>query len=221
MTNGEDAIPIRGTVATGFEPVRDAFVENFTDRGERGAACAVYHRGRTVVDLWGGYRDRERTHPWEADTLVLVFSATKGIAAMAIAHACSAGLFDYDDRVSRHWPAFGTGEKAGVTIRELLAHRAAVPAPAGKLTPSAIADEDGLATMLADLEPEWSQGERHGYHAFTLGWLESELIRRTDPRGRTLGEYFAEEIAAPNDIEFYIGTPTGIPDERIESEGFG
>lgn len=215
MTSNEAAIPIRGTVAPGFEAVRDTFVTNFTDRGERGAACAVYHRGRTVVDLWGGYRDRQRTAPWEEDTLVLVFSATKGLAAMAVAHAHSAGLFEYDDRVARHWPAFGTGGKASVTIRELLAHQAGVPAPAHELTPSDIADEESLMTMLAEQEPEWPPGQRHGYHAFTLGWYESELIRQTDPRGRTLGEYFAEEIAAPNGIEFYIGTPTGIPDERI------
>ena len=215
MSSHEGTVPIRGTVAPGFEPVGEAFTENFTDRGERGAACAVYHGGRKVVDLWGGYRDRARTDPWERDTLVLVFSATKGLAAMAVAHARSAGLFGYDDRVARQWPAFAAAGKRNVTIRELLAHRAGVSAPAHELTAGEIADRESLVAMLAEKAPEWEPGQRHGYHAFTLGWYESELIRRTDPEGRTLGEYFEAEIAEPNDIEFYIGLPTGIPDERI------
>lgn len=222
MTPDAGAIPVRGTVAPEFEAVGDVFVENFAKRGERGGACAVYYQGEKVVDLWGGYRDREGTEPWEKDTMVLVFSATKGLAAMAVAHARSAGLFDYDDRVARYWPAFGAGGKSGVTIRELLAHQAGLPAPPQKLTAAEVAETEELADSLAELEPEWSPGQQHGYHAFTLGWYESELIRRTDPRGRTLGEYFEEEIADPHGIEFHIGVPTGIPDERIaEIDGFG
>lgn len=210
MSSHEGTIPIRGTVAPGFEPVGEAFTENFTDRGERGAACAVYHGGRNVVDLWGGYRDRARTDPWERDTLVLVFSATKGLAAMAVAHARSAGLFSYDDRVARHWPAFAAAGKRNVTIRELLAHRAGVSAPAHELTAGDIADRESLVAMLAEKAPEWEPGERHGYHAFTLGWYESELIRQTDPEGRTLGEYFEAEIAEPNDIEYQFASRTQL-----------
>ncbi|MFC6722635.1 serine hydrolase domain-containing protein [Halobacteriaceae archaeon SHR40] len=222
MTPDAGDIPIRGTVAPEFEAVGDVFVENFAERGERGGACAVYHRGEKVVDLWGGYRDRERTEPWEEDTMVLVFSTTKGMAAMAVAHARSAGLFDYDDRVARYWPAFGAHGKSGVTIRELLAHQAGLPAPAHELSAADVAATEELADSLAELEPEWTPGHRHGYHAFTLGWYESELIRRTDPMGRTLGEYFEAEIADPNEIEFHIGVPTGIPDERIaEIDSFG
>lgn len=221
MSSDTGGIPIRGTVTPEFEQVGDVFTENFTERGERGAACAVYYEGEKVVDLWGGYRDCERTEPWEKDTMVLVFSATKGLAAMAVAHARSAGLFDYDDRVTRYWPAFGENGKKGVTIRELLAHQAGVPAPPHELTAAEVARTDELAAELAELDPEWAPGKRHGYHAFTLGWYESELIRRTDPRGRTLGEYFEDEIAEPHGIEFYIGVPTGIPDERIaEIDGF-
>jgi len=215
MVTETGGTPIKGTVSSGFEGVRDVFVENFTERGELGAACAVYHQGEKVVDLWGGYRDRAREQPWTENTLVLVFSATKGIAAMTMAHARSVGLFEYDDTVARHWPAFRANGKGRITIRELLAHRAGLAALDRDLTHEDIRDRAGLSALLADKEPDWEPGSRHGYHAITLGWYQSELIRRTDPYDRTLGEYFEQEIAQPYDITFYIGTPTGIPDERI------
>jgi CubicO group peptidase (beta-lactamase class C family) len=129
------AARIDGTLAPGFEAVRDAFAENFVARGEMGAACAVYHQGEKVVDLWGGQRDRARASPWTEDTRVLLFSASKGIAAGAMAHARAMGLFDFDDRVADHWPAFAQGGKSRITIRQLLAHQAGLAAIDGKLTP--------------------------------------------------------------------------------------
>ncbi|MFD1513877.1 serine hydrolase domain-containing protein [Halomarina rubra] len=214
--------PIRGTVADGFEPVLAAFRENVARRGELGAACAVYHRGECVVDLWGGYRDADRTEPWAADTLVLVFSTTKGVAATTMAHAHAQGLFDYDDRVADHWPSFGVAGKREVTVRQLLAHRAGVAAIDETLTPERIADRENLTTLLAGKRPDWPPGERHGYHAWSLGWYESELLQRTDPEGRTLGRYFAEELAAPLDVEFYVGLPDDVAEERVAAiEGFG
>ncbi|MCO8255940.1 beta-lactamase family protein [Haladaptatus sp. AB618] len=212
---------IHGTVAPGFEPVAETFVENFRRRDELGAACAAYLEGEKVVDLWGGFRTVACSGPWTEDTLVLVFSTTKGMAATAVAHARSNGLFEYDDTVATHWPAFGQNGKDEITIRELLAHQGGVAAPRRKLNPERIADTETLSSMLASKRPEWTPGRRHGYHSFTLGWYESELIRRTDPAGRTLGQYFADEIAAPLDAEFYVGLPDDVSRNRIaEIDGY-
>jgi CubicO group peptidase (beta-lactamase class C family) len=213
--------PIRGTVAPGFEPVREAFRANFDERNELGAACAAVHRGETVVDLWGGYRDRAATDPWTRDTLVLLFSATKGIASAAMAHAHAQDLFSYDDAVADHWPAFGVNGKADVTVRELLAHQAGVAAIDDTLTPDNIADREALMALLARKAPDWTPGTRHGYHAWSLGWYESELLRRTDPEGRTLGAYLADELAAPLNLDVHIGLPADISDERVaDIQGF-
>lgn len=216
--------PIRGRISPGFERVRDVFVENFTDRDELGAACAVYHEGKPVVDLWGGYRDTAREKPWEKETLVPVFSATEGAAAMAVAHARSVGLFEYDETVARHWPAFRAHGKGGMTIRELLAHRGGLATLDRTLTPGDLRDRDELADVLAAQRPDWVPGTRQGYHAVTLGWYASELIRQADPYDRTLGAYFRQEIAEPYDLEFYIRMPTGVPEDRIaeiEPSGLG
>lgn len=217
-----DGPPIDGTVAPGFEPVREAFERNFTRRNELGAAVAAYHGGENVVDLWGGYRNRKATSPWTADTLVLVFSTTKGVAAAGMAHAHSAGLFEYDDRVAEYWPAFGENGKSDITIRELLGHRGGVAALDGDLTPGDVADGEALLRRLAAKEPDWEPGTRHGYHAFSLGWYESELLRRTDPKGRRLPAYFEEELLSPLDAEFYVGLPESVDRERIaDIEPFG
>jgi CubicO group peptidase (beta-lactamase class C family) len=153
--------------------------------------------------------------------MVLVFSTTKGVAAATVADARSRGLFDYEDRVATHWPGFGTGGKGAVTIRQLLDHQAGLAAPSRRLDPDLIADTERLSAMLAAREPEWEPGTRHGYHAFTLGWYESELIRRADPEGRTLGEYFADEVAAPLDLDFHVGVPEAVSADRIaEVQGF-
>lgn len=216
-----DSVPVHGTVAPGFEPVREVFQANLAERDELGAACAAYHRGEPVVDLWGGHRDVARTAPWTEDTLVLLFSATKGVAAAAMAHAHAAGLFAYDDPVAAYWPAFGQGGKEDITIRELLAHQAGVAAIDATLTPERIANRAGLMAQLAKKKPDWTPGTRHGYHAWSLGWYESELLRHADPHGRTLGTYFAEEIAAPLDLTFYIGLPPRVKEARVaEIQGF-
>lgn len=216
-----DPPPVRGSVAPGFEPVQRTFERNFADRDELGAACAAYHRGEKVVDLWGGYRDADRSSPWSEDTLVLTFSATKGVAAAVMAHAHTKGLFSYDDTVASYWPAFGANGKADVTVRDLLAHRAGVAAIDVTLTPGRIADREALMDLLARKEPDWTPGTRHGYHAWSLGWYESELLRRTDPEGRTLGTYLADEIATPFGLEFYIGLPDDISSDRVAAiQGF-
>lgn len=203
--DGESVID--GTVADGFEPVREAFAENFRTRNELGGAGAVYYRGEPVVDLWGGYRDTACTYQWEADTMVLVASGTKGMAAAAIAVALSRGLFALDDRIADHWLAFAQGEKDEVTVRQLLSHQAGPATLNGRLSPEQIADTEFLSDLLAAKELDWDPGTRQGYHAFTLGWYASELLRHTD--GRTLGQFFAEEVAEPLGLEFLHRAPRG------------
>ncbi|MFK7804403.1 MAG: serine hydrolase domain-containing protein [Anaerolineae bacterium] len=206
---------IHGSVAPGFEKVRDQFIRNFSERNELGAACAIYHKGEKVVDLWGGYRDQSTKGLWEEDTCVLVFSTTKGMASMAVAHANSHGLFDYDDRVAQHWPEFAQNGKEAITIRQLFSHQAGVCAIDEPLDLAALGDPDQVSRAIAMQKPAWEPGQKHGYHGITLGWYESELLRRVDPQKRTIGRYFQDEIAKPLGIDFYIGLPSDIPRSRI------
>jgi CubicO group peptidase (beta-lactamase class C family) len=206
---------VHGTVAPGFGPVREVFARNFAERDEVGAACAVYLRGQPVVDLWGGLRDRAAGAQWEADTLVLVFSATKGLAAMAMAVAHSRGLFGLDERVAAYWPEFAQGGKDRITVRQLLAHQAGLCAIDTPLRPATLHDLDALAFILARQRPAWEPGTRHGYHALSLGFYESELLRRVDPLHRSLGVYFRDEVARPLGIEFHIGLPANVPAARL------
>ena len=180
-----------------------------------GAAAAAYLDGRKIVDLWGGVRDARDGRPWERDTMVLVFSSTKGMAATAVHVAHAKGLFGYDDPVSDHWPEFAQAGKHAIVIRELLAHQAGLPFVDEDLDVDTMADLDALADVLARQAPVWEPGTRHGYHAITIGWYEGELIRRVDPAGRSLGRFFAEEVAEPLEAEFHIGLPEDISDERI------
>ncbi len=203
-------------VAPGFEEVEAAFKANFEQRGEVGAACAIYHRGRLVVNLWGGYRDLKTRAPWSADTLTgPVSSTTKGMAALAVALANSQGLIDYEERVTTYWPEFAQQGKGAITVRQLLAHQAGLAACDEPLTAAILANPEALAAVLARQKPAWEPGTRSGYHFHTLGMYESELIRRADPRHRRLGRFFQEEVAVPLGLEFYIGLPPDVPIERI------
>lgn len=204
-----------GYVAPGFEPVREAFLENFRSRGELGAACAAYLGGELVVDLWGGVRDRETGAPWEEDTMVLVFSTTKGMSALALAVAHSRGLFDYDEPVATYWPEFAQHGKGATTVRQLLAHQGGVPVVDEPFDAAALADLDHVGRALAAQRPAWPAGEHHGYHGITLGWYEGELLRRVDPERRSLGRYFADELAAPLGLDFHIGLPDHVPAARV------
>jgi CubicO group peptidase (beta-lactamase class C family) len=206
---------IEGSVSSGFEPVRDAFVENFAARGELGAACCIYKDGEKVVDLWGGERDRTSGEPWSADTMVVVHSTTKGLAAMVLALCNSLGLLDYDERVCTYWPEFAQAGKEQITVRQLIAHQAGLFAFDEKVDREVVADRDRLAEIMARQRPAWEPGERQAYHAISLGFYESELVRRIDPQHRSLGRFFDEEIAKPLGVDFYIGLPELIPDTRL------
>ena len=210
-------IAFDGQVSAGFESVRDAFAENFARRGELGGACCVYYRGEKVVDLWGGVRDRTRGAPWQEDTMVIVYSATKGLAAMTLALAHSRGWLDYEARVARYWPEFAQQGKEALTVRQLLAHQAGLFALDVPLERELLADFDRFAAVLARQKPAWPPGERQAYHAVTLGFYENELLRRIDPKHRSVGQFFQDEIAAPLGLDFYIRLPESIPNERLAS----
>lgn len=202
-----------GDVDDGYGKVADAFRRNLTSGAEVGAACAVYLDGRKVVDLWGG--SRNGTAPWEQDTLVKVFSATKGVSALAVAVAASRGLLSYDAAVADYWPEFAQSGKAGITVRQLLGHQAGLPVITPPLQRADLSDPVSMSAKLAAQRPLWEPGTRHGYHALTFGWYASELIRQTDAHGRTIGRFFAEEIARPLDLDFYIGLPSHIGPDRV------
>jgi CubicO group peptidase (beta-lactamase class C family) len=206
---------IDGWVAPGFEEVRAEFERNFSERGDIGAAIAAYWRGEKVVDLWGGRRTPDGDEPWKRDTMVAVMSTTKGLSAMALALANARGWLDYDAPVARYWPEFAQHGKARVTVRQLLAHAAGLVLLDEKLTLEKLRDLDALARILARQKPAWPPGTHHGYHTMTIGLYMQELIRRVDPRRRTLGRFFHDEIAVPLNLEFYIGLPPEIPSERI------
>jgi CubicO group peptidase (beta-lactamase class C family) len=197
--------PISGTVAAGWEPVREVFVENFASQGEVGAAVSIFHRGECVVDLIGGFTDKTDAVPYSKDTLQLVFSTTKGIAAVALAMLVDRGLVDYDERVVDHWPEFGQHGKDQATIAQLVSHQCGLYAVDGPLTMNEALEWNTITSRLAATAPRWPIGTAHGYHALTYGWLIGEVIRRVD--GRSPGRFVQEEIAAPLGVEMYVGLP--------------
>jgi CubicO group peptidase (beta-lactamase class C family) len=207
--------PVEGHVNRRFEAVREAFAENFSRRGELGGACCVYHHGEKVIDLWGGIRNKETGEPWEQDTMVVVHSATKGLAAMTLAVAHSRDWLDYEERVATYWPEFAQQGKETITVRQLLAHQAGLFAFDEPVDRSVVADLDRLAVVLARQRPAWEPGTRQAYHALTLGFYEGELMRRVDPRHRTLGQFFQDEIASPLGEDVYIRVPEDIPNARL------
>jgi CubicO group peptidase (beta-lactamase class C family) len=206
---------IGGVVAPGFDDVRTEFERNFAERGDIGAAMAAYWHGEKVVDLWGGRRTPDADQPWDEDTMVVVNSTTKGLSAMTLAVANARGWLDYDAPVARYWPEFAQNGKAAITVRQLLDHEAGLVLLDEKLTIEKMRDLDAVARVLARQKPAWPPGTRHGYHTMTLGLYMQELVRHVDPARRTLGRFFREEIAAPLGLEFYIGLPRDIPDERL------
>lgn len=206
---------VNGYVSPGFEGVREVFLENFSRRHELGGAVCAYHQGRKVVDLWGGVRNKTTGEPWERDTMAILHSATKGLAAMVMAVAHSRGWLDYEERVSTYWPEFAQQGKEKITVRQLLAHQAGLFAFNEPVDRELVADLDRLAVVLARQKPAWEPGTRQAYHALTLGFYEGELLRRVDPQHRSLGQFFQDEIATPLGEEMYLRLPDSIPNARL------
>jgi CubicO group peptidase (beta-lactamase class C family) len=206
---------IGGGVDDGFGRVADEFRRNFAGRGDVGAALAVYRDGRAVVDLWGGLRDSARGLPWERDTLVPVFSTTKGISALVLASLRSKGFLDWDERVAHYWPEFAAAGKEAITVRQLLAHEAGLAVVDTPLRTRHLHDPDALAAVLAAQRPAWAPGSGYGYHAISLGLYQNELARRVDPQGRTIGRILAEEFVEQLGLSLYIGLPDDVDLDRI------
>lgn len=206
---------VEGSVSRPFTAVREAFAENFARRHELGGACCAYLQGAKVVDLWGGIRNKETGEPWERDTMVIVHSATKGLAAMTLAVAHSRGWLNYEERVATYWPEFAQQGKEQITVRQLLAHQAGLFAFDEPVDRHVVADLDRLAVVLARQKPAWEPGTRQAYHALTLGFYEGELLRRIDPQHRSLGQFFEDEIAAPLGLDLFIRLPVLVPNSKL------
>jgi CubicO group peptidase (beta-lactamase class C family) len=202
---GTKDVGIGGFVAPGYKRVADVFERNFTERGEVGAAFAAMRDGELVVDLWGGWADEAARRPWEEDTLQLVFSGTKGLVATCLLMLIDRGQLALDDPVAKHWPEFAARGKEHVTVADIASHRSRLPAIRRHVTERELADDVLLARLLADQPQETDPRAELAYHALTYGWLCGELIRRAT--GRSVGTFFAEEVAAPLGLELWIGLP--------------
>ena len=198
-------VEVQGECDEQFAGVREAFAGNFQRHGDVGAAFALYHRGRKVVDLWGGVADSESDRPWAEDTLQLVFSTTKGATAICAHLLAQRGELDLDAPVTTYWPEFAAAGKGDIPVRWLLSHRAGLPVVDGSPAPQELLDWDPIVKRLADQAPVWPPGTTHGYHALTYGWLVGEVVKRV--AGRSLGQFFADEVAGPLGLEFWIGLP--------------
>lgn len=198
---------IDGFVAPGFEAVREAFTRNF-EHGESGAACCVLLDGEPVVDLVGGPADHTTGRPWTQDTIVGVFSTTKGATAVCANRLVGSGRLDPDAPVAEYWPEFAANGKAAVLVRHVLSHSAGLPVVEGDFTLASALAWDPVVEQLATQAPRWEPGTQVGYHMRSYGWLVGELVRRID--GRTIGRFFREEVADPLHLDFWIGLPQGL-----------
>lgn len=206
---------INGYVAPGYEKVEAVFRHNFQYRKEVGAAFCVIKDGEKVVDLWGGFQDDKRLRKWDENTLVMVFSTTKGIASMAFALLHSRGLIDFDEKIVHYWPEFAKNGKGNITIRQLLAHQAGLCTTDVLLTKEIIENPQELSRILARQKPHWEPGTRQGYHAWTIAMYQNEILRRVDPQGRPLHIFFRDEIANKLNLDIHIGLPDHFNPNRV------
>ncbi len=207
MTSGS-ADEVRGSVEPGFEAVREAFARNFEKGREVGASFCVHVGGHKVVDLSGGTFDREGTRPYDERTLQLVFSSTKGATAVCANLLAQRGLLDLDAPVASYWPEFAQAGKERLPVRFLLSHQAGLPAVDATLTAEEVWAWEPVIEALAAQKPFWEPGTAHGYHALSYGYLVGEVVRRVS--GRSLGAFFADEVAGPLGLEFFIGLPAEL-----------
>ncbi len=195
----------QGSVAPGYERVAAAFERNFAEQGEIGAAFAAYVDGKPVLDLWGGTADRRNGAAWNEDTLVGIFSGSKGITAICMLLLLERGQLELDAPVCRYWPEFAAEGKEGIRVRDVLCHEAGMPGLLTAVSIEEATDERRMAALLAVQPPIAAPGDGPRYHAVTFGWLCGELLRRVD--GRSLGRFLQEEIAEPLRLDVWIGLP--------------
>jgi CubicO group peptidase (beta-lactamase class C family) len=207
-------IEIQGICKDGFERVKEAFAANFADHGEIGASLAVVVEGQIVVDLWGGYANAERTRPWLQNTIVNVYSTTKGMTAISANRLIEEGKLDPEAPVARYWPEFAANGKQDLPVKYLLSHRAGLPAVDSVLPREDQYKWESLTNALAAQKPWWEPGTTHGYHALTFGHLVGEVVRRVT--GMSIGTYFRKTFAEPLGIDFHIGFGPEIDDQCAE-----
>ena len=199
------AAPIAGTTDTKFARVREAFAANFASGLEHGGGVAVMLDGNPVVELWGGHADAAKTRPWRQDTLINVWSCTKGVMAMAIAMLVERGKLDYAAPVARWWPEFAAGGKEEITLDLVLSHQAGLNGITAPMDEAGLLAWAPYVEALAAMPPLWQPGSRAIYHALSYGHLVGEILWRVD--GRSPGRFVAEEIAGPLGADFFIGLP--------------
>jgi CubicO group peptidase (beta-lactamase class C family) len=196
-------IPIHGTCARRFEAVREVFAKGFESGAELGASVCFVRDGEIVVDLWGGHQDPARTREWQPDTLVNTYSTTKGMTALCAHMLADRGQLDLDAPVARYWPEFAAKDKERIPVRWLLSHQAGLAAPRRRISVGQLLAWHPFVEALAEQEPWWEPGTRHGYHALTFGHLVGELVRRI--AGQSLGRFFRDHVTAPLDADYHIG----------------
>lgn len=195
-------------VAQGFEAVAKAFDNNFTQHGDVGAACSIYYRGQCVVDLWGGIAQPVSQRPWQADTLQLCFSATKGVTTICILQLVEQGLLDLDLPIAHYWPAFGCAGKERITTRMVLSHRAGLAAIAGDYSLEDVYAKQPIIDGIARQAPNWQPNTQQGYHVRSFGWILGEMVYRIS--GLSFGDYVQQHICQPLGVEFWVGTPASV-----------
>lgn len=198
-----NSIPIAGQCDRQFAPLAKAFEKNFAEHADIGAALCVYQNGQKVVDLWGGFADGARSRPWQEDTLVNVWSTTKGMMSLCIARLNDQGLLDNNRPVADYWPQFAVNGKESVTVAQMFSHQAGLCGLLEPISEQTLLDTDKLADLLASQAPQWPVGSCSGYHAISIGPLADALVKRVT--GQTLGQYFREQIAEPLNLDFHIG----------------
>jgi CubicO group peptidase (beta-lactamase class C family) len=196
---------INGDVDEGFGAIADAFAANFHDHGDVGAGFCLYVDGIPVVDITGGIADRTTGRPYDETTLQLVFSTTKGAAAISAAMLHEAGRLDYDAPVAQYWPEFSAGGKGGLTVGQMMSHQGGLISVDDPPPLDEVLRVDPIVEALANQTPFWEHDGSHGYHALTYGWLVAELVHRIT--GQRLGDWFQENVARPLDLDFWIGLP--------------
>lgn len=199
---------IHGVCDARFEPVRQAFLRNFEDKGDIGASVAVSIEGEMVVDLWAGHRDAQRSLLWEEDTIVNVYSTTKTMAALCLLLLADRKEVDLYAPVKRYWPEFAQNGKGAVEVRHFLSHSAGLSGIEEPLNKGDVYDWEKMVDLLARQAPWWEPGSQSGYHALTQGHLIGEVVRRVS--GVSLGNFFRQEIAEPLQADFHIGTPAAL-----------
>jgi CubicO group peptidase (beta-lactamase class C family) len=208
MSMETTTLPLDGTVAAGFEPVRQAFIDGQHDLGAGGGGFAAYVGGVPVVDLWGGWA--RPGQPWARETLGVIMSSTKGLVTMCAQMLADRGQLDVEAPVAHYWPEFAQAGKERITVRHVMTHTSGVlgfdvARPKRGWDGSGWGDYDAIAAGLAAATPRWEPGTAFGYHATSYGWLMGEVVRRIS--GQSVGVFFANELAGPLGLEAWIGTP--------------